>query len=46
MGTGINEQFYGWLCTFGNMAKVIEPENQVAAFKDYIKKITTLYEYE
>ena len=46
MGTGINEQFYGWLCTFGNMAKVIEPEAQVAAFKDYIKKITTLYEYE
>lgn len=46
MGTGINEQFYGWLCTFGNMAKVIEPETQVAAFKDYIKKITTLYEYE
>ena len=46
MGTGINEQFYGWLCTFGNMAKVIEPESQVAAFKDYIKKITTLYEYE
>ena len=24
----------------------IEPESQVAAFKDYIKKITTLYEYE
>ena len=46
MGTGINEQFYGWLCTFGNRAQVIEPEAQVAAFKDYIKKITTLYEYE
>lgn len=44
MGTGINEQFYGWLCTFGNKAQVIEPEGQVAAFKEYIKKITSLYE--
>ena len=44
MGTGINEQFYGWLCTFGNKAEVIEPEGQVEAFKEYLKKITSLYE--
>ena len=44
MGTGINEQFYGWLCTFGNKAEVVEPEGQVEAFKEYLKKITSLYE--
>ena len=46
MRTGINEQFYGWLCTFGNRAKVIEPQEQVDAFQEYVRKITTLYEYE
>ena len=29
MRTGVNEQFYGWLCTFGNKAKVIEPKEQI-----------------
>jgi predicted DNA-binding transcriptional regulator YafY len=46
MRTGINEQFYGWLCTFGNRAKVIVPQEQVDAFQEYVRKITTLYEYE
>lgn len=46
MRTGINEQFYGWLCTFGNKAKVIEPQKQVEAFQEYVRKITTLYEYD
>lgn len=46
MRTGINDQFYGWLCTFGNRAKVIEPQEQVEKFQDYLKKIATLYEYE
>ncbi|MBE6782991.1 MAG: WYL domain-containing protein [Ruminococcaceae bacterium] len=44
MRTGINDQFYGWICTFGNKAKVIEPEEQVEAFKNYLRKITTQYE--
>ena len=46
MRTGVNDQFYGWLCTFGNKAKVIEPQEQVEKFQEYLKKITTLYEYE
>ena len=46
MRTGINDQFYGWLCTFGNRAKVIEPQEQVEKFQEYLKKIATLYEYE
>lgn len=41
--TGINEQFYGWLCTFRNKAKVVELEEQVQAFEQYIQKITNLY---
>lgn len=44
MRTGINEQFYGWLCTFGNKAKVIEPQEQVEGFQNYLKKITLQYE--
>ena len=44
MGTGINEQFYGWLCTFGNKAQVIEPQEQISAFREYVKKISSLYE--
>lgn len=44
MRTGINEQFYGWLCTFGNRAQVVEPQEQIDAFKDYVNKITSLYE--
>lgn len=43
MRTGINDQFYGWLCTFGNKAQVIEPQEQVDAFREYVNKITTLY---
>ncbi len=43
MRTGINEQFYGWLCTFGNKAQVIEPQEQVDEFREYVRKITTLY---
>ena len=46
MRTGVNDQFYGWLCTFGNKAKVIEPQEQVEKFQEYLKKIATLYEYE
>lgn len=44
MRTGVNEQFYGWLCTFGNKAKVIEPKEQIDEFQNYLKKITILYE--
>lgn len=44
MITGINEQFYGWLCTFGNKARVIEPQEQVEAFQEYVNKITSLYD--
>ncbi|MBR5272840.1 MAG: WYL domain-containing protein [Clostridia bacterium] len=44
MRAGVNKQFYGWLCTFGNKAKVIEPPEQVSAFQEYIKSITMLYE--
>ena len=43
MRTGINDQFYGWLCTFGNKAQVIEPQEQVDTFREYVNKITTLY---
>jgi predicted DNA-binding transcriptional regulator YafY len=43
MITGINEQFYGWLCTFGNKAKVIGDTDQVKAFREYVKKIADQY---
>ena len=39
----LSPQFYGWLCGFGDMSKIISPETAVADFKEYLDKIRTLY---
>ena len=36
-------QFYGWLCCFGNKAKIIQPKTVKDEFLDYLSKITYLY---
>ena len=39
----ISPQFYGWLCGFGNKAKIIQPKTVKDEFLDYLSKITYLY---
>ena len=39
----LSPQFYGWLCGFGNMAKILSPDNAVAEFKEFIDKIRAVY---
>ena len=38
-------QFYGWLCSFGNKAKIMQPKSVKDEFRDYLDKITYLYRH-
>ncbi len=40
---GISDQFFGWLCGFGNKAKIVAPADAVERFEQYIDKIRSLY---
>lgn len=39
----ISNQFYGWLCGFGNNAKIISPESTKAEFINYINSMLKNY---
>ncbi len=39
----ISEQFFGWLCGFGNRAKIISPVSVVERLKEFLKKIENQY---
>ena len=39
----ISDQFYGWICGFGNKAKILLPESAVSGFSQYLDKIRNLY---
>ena len=39
----ISDQFFGWLCGFGNKAKIISPPDITEKFTAYIEKIRKLY---
>ena len=41
--TGVNPQFYGWLCSFGNLAKIVDPPEIIEEFEEYIDGIKKLY---
>ena len=38
-------QFYGWLCSFGNKVKIIQPKSVKDEFMEYLDKISRLYTY-
>ncbi|MBR6114553.1 MAG: WYL domain-containing protein [Oscillospiraceae bacterium] len=39
----VTEPFFGWLCTFGDGARLTAPESAVAAMREHIDKIAGLY---
>ena len=39
----ISDQFFGWICGFGNKAKIIDPLKVKEQFSEYIEKIKKLY---
>ena len=39
----ISDQFFGWICGFGNKAKIIDPLKVKEQFAEYIEKIKKLY---
>ncbi len=39
----ISDQFFGWICGFGNKAKIIDPLKVKIQFTEYIEKIKKLY---
>lgn len=40
----VSKQFFGWLCGFGNEAKIVSPENVVGEMAAYVKSINELYQ--
>lgn len=36
-------QFYGWLCSFGNKVKIMNPKSVRDEFEDYLRSIIKLY---
>ena len=40
----VSNQFFGWLCGFGNKVKILSPSPVVEEFKQYLDKMRGLYE--
>lgn len=40
----VSPQFYGWLCGFGNKAKILFPPSAAEEFKQYLDKMRGMYE--
>ena len=39
----VSNQFFGWICGFGRMAKIISPEPVVKKFEEFLDKIREMY---
>lgn len=39
----ISEQFYAWVCQFGNKAKILSPKDAVEGIKEFLNKISKQY---
>lgn len=39
----ISDQFFAWICRFGDMVKILEPEAVKTDFKEYLDRIRSLY---
>jgi predicted DNA-binding transcriptional regulator YafY len=42
----ISDQFYGWLCGFRKMAKIVSPPDVAADFQEFLSDINERYENE
>lgn len=40
----VSPQFFAWVCGFGDGVQILAPDNVVAAMKEHIRKIETIYE--
>lgn len=40
----VSNQFFGWICGFGNQVKILNPPSVVDGMKEYIRKIQKVYE--
>lgn len=40
----ISNQFFGWLCGFGNKVKILSPSSAIEEFKQYLDKMRSSYE--
>lgn len=40
----VSSQFFGWICGFGNKAKILNPPSVVDGMKEYVSKIQKVYE--
>ena len=39
----VSDQFFAWLCGFGNMVRIISPDSVVEEFKVFLDKIKAVY---
>lgn len=44
MDVAISPQFFGWLCAYGDSARVVAPQSVADAFGEHVWKIAKLYE--
>ena len=40
----ISDMFYAWVCGFGRRAKILEPPQVVEGMRDFVHKISAMYE--
>ncbi len=40
----LSDMFYAWVCGFGRRAKIIDPPHVVESMREYVKKISDMYE--
>ena len=40
----VSSQFFGWICGFGNRAKILNPPSVVEEMKEYVNTIHKMYE--
>ena len=40
----LSDMFYAWVCGFGRRAKIIDPPHVVENMREYVKKISDMYE--
>ena len=42
----ISDMFYAWVCGFGRRAKILEPPQVVEGIRNFINKVSSMYEQE
>ena len=40
----ISDMFYSWVCGFGRRAKIIDPPQVVEGMREFVKKVSDMYE--